>query len=237
MTRIQNSPAAYGWLAGLLVFLLGLVANSSCAHYPTPHDVLEPSRTGAQRDEAAVAIFTQCGIGSGVLLNGREVFTAFHVINCADFPEVQLASAIVVRTRSGTTHLVANVAAQPGFDLARLTLDSEAPNVTPVRVRAPKMNETLCAYTVIPERGVRCGFIEKLGGDREYGDVFVRAADYWFGNSGSGVYGEDGALVAITTRLNWCSQADALLWLMADERPARTCGGYVASLAGTKVLP
>lgn len=229
--RIQNHPSAYGLLAGLLVLLLGMIANVSCAHAaPAPDEAAQPTRTPAQRAETAVEIYTECGSGSGVLVDGRHVFTAYHVVNCATWPKDAPADAIVVRTLDRHS-FVATIAVGDGpRDLARLRLAGEVEGVPPARIRKAKPDEIVCAWTAIPERNTRCGIVSSVDGEAG-ADVSVRGSNYWFGNSGSGVYGEDGALVAITTRLQWCSTGDAWLHALTDMR-LDTCGGNVSTIEG-----
>jgi hypothetical protein len=232
---IRNDSRAYGFLAGALVLLVALLANVSCAHYPDPQrESADVSRTLKQQAEASVAIYTECGSGSGVLVNGNTVITAFHVVNCADWPETAVARLITVRTsdkRSSTAVLKVN---DGGRDLASLTLNEPFEGVTPIAVRMAVDNEPICAATSVPERAFRCGFVKGFDGPRLFGDVLVRSMNIWYGNSGSGVYGRDGALVGIAVRLNWCTIGDAYLFMLTDERVV-TCGGRVSSLTDSAV--
>lgn len=235
--RIQTRPGMCGFLAGLLVMLLALVANASCSAPMTPKkpEVVEPTRTPVQRAEAAVAVYTNCGTGTGVLIDGHTVLTAFHVINCGDGDAIELASFVVVRTHDKIAFTVKSLAGDPGRDLARLDLNDEATDVVPVKIRMARADEIVCAVTAIPERGFKCGVVASLGGYRAHGDVQVRNANYWYGNSGSGVYSQDGQLIGIAVRLGWCSAGDAFLVSYLDMR-VDTCVGRVTSITDSLVL-
>lgn len=236
--RIQTKPGAYGFLAGLLVMLLGLVVNASCTHAADAREVevVTPMRTPAQRTESAVTIYTTCGRGSGVLIDGRHVLTAQHVVNCEVWPKVEISEAIVVQTVDGEAY-VAQVEVDDGSrDLARLKLDMDIPDVAPVRFGFLEKDDVACAYTMVPERAVRCGVVGSAGGKpRSHGDIKMRSGNFWFGNSGSGVYDDDGRLVGILVRLQWCSDADAFMWQLVELRP-ETCGGRISSVIDSPVL-
>lgn len=233
----RNDPWAYGFLAGLLVLLLAAFANACVPSVDTRDEVLQPTRTVDQRMESAVAIYTECGSGSGVLVDGLNVYTAFHVINCGDIDngEIQPAKVIVIRTFHKLTRVVLDVAADPGRDLARLRLDESVPDVVPVRVRRAVLEEDLCAYAAVPERAARCGSVDGFETPRRFGDVSVRDANWWYGNSGSGVYGTDGTLIGIVTRLKFCSPGDSFLVGYLDMR-IDTCGGMMSSLVDSPVM-
>ena len=64
--------------------------------------------------------------------------------------------------------------------------------------------------------------------------MIVDGMNIWYGNSGSGAYADDGALVGIVVRLSWCSPADALRAALTDER-MDTCGARVSSLTDSQV--
>jgi hypothetical protein len=227
--KIQNTPGSYGLLAGLLVLLLAVLANA-CAAMPKMPD--EPSRTPAQMNASAVRIYTECGMGSGVLLDSVTVLTAQHVVDCDGLD----AQVVIVTPANGAPSSLATIkVADRDRDLARLMLQTPVEGVSEVRVRNPKVGERLCAATVVPERAFQCGSVKEYDGPREYGDVVMRDMNVWYGNSGSGVYAADGTLVGIAVRLEWCSPGDAFLVMLTGER-VKTCGGRVSSLLDSTVL-
>jgi hypothetical protein len=233
---IRNHPGSYGVLAGLLVLLLAAVANAGCQHPQEPIEpTLEPTRPQAQRAESAVEIYTECGSGTGVLVNGTQVLTASHVVNCAEWPEMQAAKYIAVRTLDKQTSIAMVDINDGERDLARLTLQTRVAGIWPVSIRMAVEGETICAATARPERAFRCGTVDGFRGPRSWGDVIIKGANIWYGNSGSGVYGADGALIGIAVRLSWCSPGDALLAALTDERMV-TCGGRVSSISDSKVM-
>lgn len=235
--KIQTKPGAYGLLAGLLVMLLGLIANASCAHRPAPKDEpVQPTRTVVQRAESSVEVYTACGSGTGVLIDATTVLTAFHVVNCADWPASEVSPWIAVRTLDKKARVAKVEVGDGARDLARLKLTAPIEGVVPVRIRDAKVNDYVCAATAIPERAMRCGYVEEINGRREYGDVVARQMNVWYGNSGSGVYAADGTLVGIAVRLKFCTDGDALLVALIDVR-VDTCGGRISSILDSPVKP
>lgn len=232
--KIQNEPGAYGFLAGSLVFLIGLCAwDAGCAHYPRP---VVPSRTTMQQEDADVRVITECGQGSGVLLDGTHVLTAFHVVNCGT-DTIQPAGLVVVETHDGTAYIVGSATAEPSKDIVRLDLTKPVPGIAPIKIRHARAGEALCASVAVPDRGFRCGHVGNIGQARVIGDIEVNEANLWFGNSGGGVYGDDGQLIGLVTRMAWCSRADELAWKVWKVHPVHTCGGYLSSIDDTSVLP
>lgn len=85
MKMSENTPAAWGIVAGLYTFLFCLSAMSlSCVSVPKGARRLE------QRDRFAVKITTECSwngwhstfSGSGTIIGPHQVLTAQHVITC-----------------------------------------------------------------------------------------------------------------------------------------------------------
>jgi hypothetical protein len=234
--RIENSPSAYGFLAGMAVLLAGLlIVNSGCAlPAPAAPEMLEGSRTATQRNEAAVGVYTECGSGSGVLVDGAHVLTAFHVVDCGDDEKHEPAQWIVIRTYDDKSSVVTIDVADPDRDLARLKLETPIVNVAPARIRASEIGDVACAWTVVPERATRCGEVTAFETPRAYGDATVTDMNVWYGNSGSGAYGEDGSLIGIVVRLKWCTPGDGMYVALTGERVA-TCGGRVSSITDSPV--
>lgn len=238
---IKNHPGAYGVLAGLLVLLLGLVANAGCQkpHVPNALEKYEaslPRRTPMQRAASAVEIYTECGSGTGVLISPTLVLTANHVVDCGSGNTSEPAQYIGIRTADKKSSIAVVDVADPQRDLARLKLSTPIDGVSMVTIRFALTGERICASTAVPERAIRCGVTGGFEKPREYGDVTVRDINVWYGNSGSGVYSKDGMLVGIAVRLNWCDPADALIYALTGER-VDTCGGRVSSINDSPVMP
>jgi S1-C subfamily serine protease len=220
--RIENKPSAWGWLAGLLVLLLGLAANASCAHT----SVLT-SRGVVSRYVEAVEIEAMCiqgtttegalvgWHGSGVIVSSTRVLTANHVVATRG-----MMCVFQVTSYDGAERLAMPAVVLPDFDLASLKLiENEKPFVpSPVGYgRVPDVGDTVCAATGNPWRGHKCAEVQPHGnlpGDIQM-LIIVEP-----GNSGSGLYNTDGELVGIVTHRFSCGQSN------------QTCGGKAASLEG-----
>lgn len=231
--QTRNSPAAYGFLAGAFVLILGLFVNASCAPVRFPEEIAG-ARTPAERNATAVGIYTECGSGSGVLVDGAHVLTAYHVVDCGDDDGHKPAQYIVVRTAAGATTIAVIQVGDPARDLARLQLATPVKNVAPAYVRTAKVGDVACASTVVPEIATRCGKVTAFEQPRMHGDVTVSGMNVWYGNSGSGAYGKDGALIGIVVRLKWCSDGDGMFVALTGERVV-TCGGRVSSIVDSPV--
>jgi len=216
--KVENSPSAYGFLAGLLVFLLGVVANISCAHQSPL-----VSRSVAERYSAAVRIGVTClgedgsimsGGGSGVIVSPTVVLTAAHV---ADMPDA-LCSFSVSRY-DGRERSMRVERVDHKLDLARLVLMSgQEPFVySPVSFGPkPLIGSTVCAAPAWPSFKHKCGEVQPYAeapGNLQM-DVVIEP-----GNSGSGVYDGAGRLVGIVTHLTHCYNG-------------QICGGKAATLEG-----
>ena len=81
-----------------------------------------------------------------------------------------------------------------------------------------------------------CGRAGSFASPRHFGDLQLRDASVWFGNSGGPVYSSDGALVGLLVRLAWCNTADALIYHLTHAR-LDTCGGRVTSINDSSVMP
>ncbi len=215
--KIHNSPGAYGLLAGLLVLLLGLVANASCM----------PPSASAQRDpatalEQAVRIEATCFdkngalaafMGSGVIIDKHTIITAAHV---ATDPEgfVCARTATMVNDHVYEVHLGT---ALVNRDLGTLVSDTDFDPTYPVVFGpAPEFGERVCAMTAYPMWLWRCGDAQlptDPPGDRMH-NIIVEP-----GNSGSGVYDGYGRLIGIITHRWSCSNG-------------QMCGGKFSTLEG-----
>lgn len=212
--KIENEPAAYGLLAGLLVLLLGLLL-AGCTR-----DVR--GRDPKVALESAVLITTTCitadGVtgwyGSGVIVNDHTVFTAAHI---ADDPpdSVCVRRATMV---NGKTYLLAQNNSMPERDIASLTLVKGTfdPTYAIVYGPAPAFGERVCSMTAFPRFLWRCGDVQQT--TEPPGDLYHTIVTEG-GNSGSGVYDMQGRLVGIITHRWSCSNG-------------QYCGGKLATLEG-----
>lgn len=221
--KIENTPGAYGWLAGLLVLLLAAVANASCTHASPLM-----SRSLADRYVEAVEISAMCvqddgnggGAivgwgGSGVIVSRTRILTAAHVAATHGMFCVFSATTI-----DGKERMIQPAVVLPDFDLASMTiLDDEEPfDFSPLAYGVkPTLGDTVCAAVAVPWRGHKCGEVQP--DSTPPGDIkfFVVVEP---GNSGSGLYNARGELVGIVTHRFFCNQSK------------QTCGGKAASLDG-----
>jgi S1-C subfamily serine protease len=124
--------------------------------------------------------------GSGVLIDGRHVLTALHVVDCPILP------AVTVYLEDGTPFFMNVVREDRDRDLALLEVASQgniSNRVAPPTLGLPEGR--LCSQAAWPYRMSRCGEFDSPDG---FWTASVR------GNSGAGVYDEFGALVGIVTR-------------------------------------
>lgn len=166
---------------------------SGCIHLPA----MEPQPRGyLARERAAVAITVECAWGaprtaSGVAISERHILTAAHVTECPTIPTIrvwffdadgevdrQSRFAVVEREDLDSDVALIEVFAQNNIGRGYVppTLSREV--------------EVGCAVLAFPKREVKCG--EFLS--QSTLDVSTRS-----GNSGSGVYDQDGALVGIVS--------------------------------------
>ena len=210
MKNRETEPFAYGLLASLtyLLFVCLAVACSSCT---TPRAPLIPQTNLpiGIRDAVTVEVRTFCdgvyaGTGSGVMINGRQLLTAYHVVYCNH--------ARVVKVRFNNA--VEKVATVEKFwlehDVARLAIDGNTgPQIT---VAETKTGDIVCAAVAHPTREQRCGTVEVVynspscasvrtpkGPDNKWCFSISVGFEGTPGNSGGGVYDEQGRLVALVT--------------------------------------
>lgn len=195
---IENSPKAYGFLAGALVLLLGmLAANAGCRPMPR--------RDAQVAFESAVLITSSCmrrdgtfyeGYGSGVIVDSHTILTVAHVAYDED---ICMYTALMPNQ---TTYVLMRGEILSDPDLATMkSLTPFAPTYEVAFAPMPGLGETVCVQTAYPRWAFACG-------ERQYSPAdgaFAMSALIEPGNSGSGVYDGNGRLVGIITHLIRCS--------------------------------
>jgi S1-C subfamily serine protease len=213
--KIENEPAAYGFLAALLVLLIAALALG-CVREARGRDA-------GVAMESAVHITIMCvdeagrlsgGYGSGTIVNDRTVLTAAHIAE-DDPGEVCVRRATMV---NGKSYLLAPGVSMPDRDLASLvTVDDKfAPTYPVVYGLTPAFGSRVCSMTAHPRFLWRCGDVQRPA--EAPGDLTHTIVTEG-GNSGSGVYDTRGRLVGIITH-RWSCQNGQL------------CGGKLATLTG-----
>lgn len=216
--KSPSSPLALGSVAAavwLLVILTTLSVCSSCATAPYVHRYT-PAANESPRGREAQALYTvgiqalcvpedpfltgkfgfQPALGSGVLIDGTHVLTAWHVIDCEYLIDVhvKLSNGMRLKARIDVTWRE--------HDLARLVL-SDPIVVLPVRLAPPPSDgDLVCTARAFPQSGGECGAM-----------LYTREVTAWGhghwdmrfhvgvvpGNSGGGLYSASGELVGIVT--------------------------------------
>lgn len=212
--KIENEPWAYGFLAGLFVMFVGVLANASCTYVRGRDPQIAFESTAlitvvCLGGEQAAQMY-----GSGVIVDRQTILTAAHVATSPPgFFCVRTATMV-----TGKRYLLTAGKALPAFDLASLKLAvGEFDPTYPVSYGdSPHFGAHVCAATAYPQHLWRCG--ETQTSTDPPGDV-AHSIVVEPGNSGSGVYDERGRLVGIITHRWSCFNG-------------QLCGGKMASLAG-----
>lgn len=225
--KIQNHPGAWGVLAGLLVFLIGVIATcASCAALPAPKlTSTESPRTPQEQIASTYGVVTSCLIldqgtmhgGSAVMIDAHHLLTARHVVKCENgaMPALRVESA---DGRHGYDAYVQSVWVSK--DVALLYVRFELAGRPALLATAlPHVGDATCAHVANPRFGASCGEVTDIRVDNPDGDVYVSTV-YIRGNSGGGVY-VDGVLYGIVTHFVPCVM-----------NPEESCGGNFSSIAG-----
>jgi S1-C subfamily serine protease len=208
----ETEPAAFGILAGLGVLLVAAIAlgcGEGCARYTTLPSA--PRQLDTQGD-TVVEVETLCvvddpfehdgkieiggGMGTGVMLDGRHVLTADHVVACGYLPDVHVVTSTGRRLRMVVRR------EDPSTDLALLEIasgDTFGAIAPPIIGPRPHVGDTICKLEAVPARGGDCGTVTDLR-DTADSDVGHDAPTH-HGNSGGPVYDPQGRLIGITTEL------------------------------------
>lgn len=203
MARIQNDPWSWGVLAGLLVFLVGLVANVSCVPAGSVGK-LEDQPDYTAYYNSAVQITAHCTspegeaswFGSGVIVSPTRLLTAGHIAEHAS----DETCSFVVEDVTGVSYLAyaVKVFDSSEVDLASMELLSYVQQFKgpPIRFGAmPKIGDRVCTATAYPRREERCGQVMMPKAEPP-GDIIIDMV-VEPGNSGSGLYNSYGELVGI----------------------------------------
>lgn len=205
----ETEPHAYGILAGLsfLLFVAIMVTCcSSCIRFVPP-----TTKPITDHDTATVKIETWCaandGItyvyaGSGVVLGGKRVLTANHVVSC----EGPVTFKVVLFDGRRVNGVLEK--AWRDRDIAKLVLDVDTKQPL-LQIAQPTDSDFVCVASAIPEREENCGAVQYLYSNKIC-ESASRSGSTWCydvmalltmvpGNSGSGAYNDRGQLVALGT--------------------------------------
>lgn len=213
---IENEPAAYGLLAGLAVLWIAMlaIAQGGCAH--SHHLSLGEVQ---KRYDAAVELTVSCaadalgqsrgGFGSGVIVSRDRLLTAAHMVG--------EGCTYVAEDARGELYLVRPLVVLEAFDLASMEIISPIAYFDFRGVTfgpRPRLGSTACAATAHPSRRHKCSEVYP---PRDTPGDIVLGAIVEHGNSGSGLYDDNGALVGIVVHLTTCANG-------------QICGGHASSL-------
>lgn len=224
--KIENKPMAWGTLAGLIVFLAGLLAwDTGCQTgvpmKPAPKDPI------AELAPYTVMIERRCdgvatGYGSGLAIDNTHVLTVGHVMICEKgTPTARVAFADGnVYTMHPANAMIMVLGHGIGVDgWVKLEIDSGtfSEAVAAPIYAMPKQGEVVCTQTGVPKREKVCGVVDSTDGS----PVFGFTTPVVPGNSGSPVYDSNGKLVGFT------------LYCLTENHTCRPVGGgAVVSFVG-----
>lgn len=212
---------------------LGLLVNDGCTHAAP----VFPTASWIERTANTVRVETDCGSGSGVLVDATHVLTAYHVVDCEDWPAVKLSPHVKIITASGLELDTFYNRFDGERDLAELRVKNPVVDVPAVTVARAYKGELVCATTATPTRSMLCGAVKKHLDQRSHGDFELAGTSVWFGNSGGGVWNAKGELLGLVVRLQWCNDYDKEQWYSAHLKPKKTCGSNMTSIYDSLVMP
>jgi len=218
----------WGLVLGLAMWLCG------CAHGPSVTRPGELRADAAERASQALKVEVLCvattgqfgfsmGTGSGVIVSPTHALTAYHVVSCKDdgTPRIQVVTA------SGQKMVATVEVADRVGDVARIRLMSGLfPTADPPRVANVRTGMRVCAVSASPDRVELCGRVLAAATIMIDGGI-LHTIKSVKGNSGAGMYADDGSLVGIVVQRVPCpgSYEDS-------------CGGRATSLGNrTSILP
>lgn len=229
--RCVTTMLWWGLVLGLAFWFMG------CMRGPTVVRPGELRATAAERADAAVKLEVLCvagdvttgsfsfdlGSGSGVIVSPTHVLTAQHVVQCKSdgTPRIHVVLA------SGLKHVATVDVSDKVGDVARVKLMSGIlPFVDSPRVSTVRSGMRVCTTSAAPARVELCGRVLTATRIPRDGGILhtIRSIH---GNSGSGMYADDGSLVGIVVERIPCPGA-------FEE----SCGGRATSLGDrTSMLP
>lgn len=198
----ETEPCAWGFLAGAYFFIAALiVAQLSCA-YPKRPSTAGELRT-ADTTAFAVEVATLCdgrelGRGSGVMIGGDVVLTAWHAVRCNG------VALVIVRLKTGEAYLSTIAKQWPKRDLAKLHAIG-LPARPRVAISNVLVGDRLCSASIAPFLRSVCGRVDFTyptvcpNNDWCHSGYTLADGPSIPGNSGSAMYNRDGALVALLT--------------------------------------
>lgn len=212
-TTIQNKPVAWGWLAALWVFLIGVLAwDAGCQKgvplpaRPTQPTIVEPAYVDVLADERAATVLIEryCdgkpdgAYATGLAVTSHDVITVSHVEVCASGEPSAL-----VKFPDGSEYLTTvkkrialpDIVSEYTDGWVRLTtMDGTdfKTEIKPPIISFAKPGEKICALNMAPTPRTSCG---KVGSLNESKPMFSMSLGVAPGNSGSPVLDSNGKLV------------------------------------------
>ena len=199
----ETEPFAWGLISSLYYLLFIAVFTQLSCRTPTQYTAggLRASTTSAFAAEVhAVCSNRTKGNGSGVLVGGEFVMTAWHVIDCGEGGKV-----LHVTVKIGAETFIGDVVREwRSRDIAKLRVYGLPPRPV-VTIASIADGDRLCSASTYPYTRSVCGPVYTI-----YDTVcpkleWCHNANYLGdgpvipGNSGSGVYNAKGALVGLVT--------------------------------------
>lgn len=205
MCAVVNKPAAWGFLAALLVLLFGLVVwDAGCAKPEPPAKPVAVDVLAGMRSQAVTITHLCAGkpssYGSGLAVSPQDVVTVGHVAVCdkgvstarvrfPDGSEYDMALTKLIR--------VPDVIGKYADGWARFTVVNGGAfkqEIVEPTLAMPKVGEAVCALNSAPLVGTQCGTVTSLGDGKP---TFAFTLSVVPGNSGSPVFDSNGKYVGI----------------------------------------
>lgn len=202
-------------MKSVLIALLAFGLLGSCAgHYKPKTSAPPPYSLQSQYNATVVVEIPTGGFGSGVIISDKYVLTAYHVV---DEPA---ETVYLVHMANGPTRMMVRDKSDAKHDMARLKflrpLERFEGIKYPSWAALPQVGKRIVLVSGGPTRNVRDGLLEEIDLDKPGHDIRTSTV-IEPGNSGSGLYDEQGRLVAIATRYYQCQNT-------------QICGGRGASV-------